>query len=142
VTFDSSAELVIYKPLLMSDPVNIVTVFDLIGFIASLASLALSIIAIWLTLHFKKEADGVNKDTRNLLIDVKTDAKALTSVAENAMGELTKYGDTSRELTRQIVTGRIASASTTDLTTSPPTTVPSVEVPNLLKPTNRLVMPD
>ena len=78
-------------------------IFDLINLIASLSSLILSVLAIMITLHLKRESDDVNKETTRLLIDVKTDAKALALVDESAMSELREYGKTSREVTRQLI---------------------------------------
>ena len=99
---------------------------DLINLIASLASLILSLIAIWITLHFKSEADKVNKESRDLLIDVRTDAKALTSVAETMMGELREYGKASREVTTKLASGQIAQMTISSVSTAsegPPETV-------------------
>ena len=71
---------------------------DALSLISSILGLVLGVLAIWLSLHFKAEADRVNQDTQNLLIDVKTDAKALTQVAQSAMSELQEYGKASRAL--------------------------------------------
>lgn len=49
-----------------------VSMFDLASFAAAVASLVLAVIAIWITLHFKKEADRVNDSTRDLLTEIKT----------------------------------------------------------------------
>src|SRR5258705_11713486 len=101
------------------DGPQLVTTFDVVNFIASVTSLILAVVAIWLTVHIKGETDRVNTDTRNLLIDVKTDAKSLTTVATAAMGELSEYGKTSREVTRQIASS-LTTMRVTSLTTKPP----------------------
>jgi len=68
-----------------------------ITLISSIAALILAVIAIWLSLHHKKETDNVHKETRNLLTDIKSDAK---SIASYATPELMKYGDAMREYIR------------------------------------------
>ncbi len=74
-------------------PSNVMTVFDAIAFIASLSSLILSVVTIFIAFHFKRESDQVNRETRNLLIDIKTDAKAISQVV---MPELRAYGEAAR----------------------------------------------
>src|ERR1041385_1672058 len=64
------------------------------SFLASLASLILAVIAIGLALYHKKESDITNSQTRDILIDIKTDAKIVSSVA---LPELKAYGDSMRE---------------------------------------------
>src|SRR5437667_8407943 len=65
------------------------------GLVASIASLVLSIIAIWIALHFKRESDALNKETTNLLIEIRTDAKTVSQVA---LPELRAYGESMRKL--------------------------------------------
>lgn len=65
-----------------------------ISLLASLASLILAIIAIWLALYHKKESDKTNSQTRDILTDIKTDAKIVSAVA---LPELKAYGDSMRE---------------------------------------------
>ena len=69
--------------------------FNLISFLVSLLSLILGGFAIWLSLFFKREADRVNEKTLEMLIDIRTDAKAISSFA---IPELTKYGEAGRRL--------------------------------------------
>jgi len=71
----------------------VLTLFDAFSLLATMASLVLSVVAIWLSLRFKSEADRVNKDTTNLLIEIRTDAKSIT---EGVMSELRAYGDAMR----------------------------------------------
>lgn len=71
---------------------------DALSLISLVITMILGILAIWITFHFKGEADKVNQETRSILIDVKTDAKALTQVAQGAMSELQEYGKASRAL--------------------------------------------
>jgi hypothetical protein len=68
--------------------------FNLISFIVSIASLIVSGFAIWLAVVFKKEADRVNQKTVEILVDIRTDAKAISAYA---IPELTRYGETSRQ---------------------------------------------
>jgi hypothetical protein len=69
-----------------------------LGLIASLSSLVLAVIlgvlSIWLSLHFKREADEVNKRTLDLLVEVRTDAKAIVNYA---LPELRAWGETGRQ---------------------------------------------
>jgi hypothetical protein len=82
------------------------TLFDAISFIASLASLVLSILAIWLTLRFKSDADKVNQDTTRLLTEIRSDAKAIT---EGVMSELRAYGATMRgTFARNVVNDQVS----------------------------------
>ena len=67
---------------------------EVIAFIASIASLVLAIVAIWLSFHHKKESDSVNEKTKELLLDVHSDAKTISAVA---MPELKKYGEAMRK---------------------------------------------
>ena len=68
-----------------------VSVVGLLSFAATVASLVLAIVAIWIALHFKRESDRVNESTRDLLIEVRSDAKMVSQIA---MPELHAYGET------------------------------------------------
>jgi hypothetical protein len=72
---------------------SVLSLFDAISLLSSIVSLVLSILAIWLTMSFKRDADKVNQDTTKLLIDIRSDAKAITEVV---MPELRAYGETMR----------------------------------------------
>lgn len=72
---------------------NITDWFSIISFIASISSLVLAVVAIWITFHMKSETDRVNEKTSEVLIEIKTDAKAISQVA---MPELKAYGDSMR----------------------------------------------
>ncbi|SRR5712692_7712578 len=72
---------------------EVVTLFDAIAFIASLSSLILAIVAIWIAKVFKEEGDRVNKHTLEVLIDIRSDAKSIT---QGVMGELRAYGESMR----------------------------------------------
>ena len=61
--------------------------------IASIASAILAVIAIWIALYGKAEADKTNKKTQELLTEIRGDAK---SIAQVAMPELKAYGDSVR----------------------------------------------
>jgi hypothetical protein len=67
--------------------------FDAISLIASIFSLALAVIAIWLSIAFKRDADAVNAATISLLTEIRSDAK---SVAQIVSGELREYGSAMR----------------------------------------------
>ena len=75
----------------------------------------LSIIAIIITLYLKNEADKVNSDTKNMLIDIKTDAKLISQIA---LPELKAYGDLSRR-----VMSRLGDSLTGEYTEPPRDTV-------------------
>jgi hypothetical protein len=96
--------------------------FSLISFLVSLLSLVLGGFAIWLSLFFKREADRVNEKTLEMLIDIRTDAKAISAFA---VPELTKYGEASR----QIILGNTPSAQVNFQMTSISPTEPE-EHPN------------
>jgi hypothetical protein len=68
-------------------------VIDLFYFIATIASLVLAIVAIWLSYLFKRDADQVNQNTRDLLLDIRSDAKIIGQVVS---GELREYGKAMR----------------------------------------------
>lgn len=65
----------------------------LVSLFSSIASLALAVLAIWIALYGKSEADRTNRRTQELLTDIRSDAKALAQVA---MPELRAYGDSVR----------------------------------------------
>ncbi|MCX4189827.1 hypothetical protein [Methylophaga sp. OBS3] len=67
--------------------------FALISFIASVASLVLAVVAIWITFQIKNQADKVSEKTTDTLTEIKTDAKTISQVA---MPELKAYGDSMR----------------------------------------------
>lgn len=89
----------------------------------SLLSLILGGFAIWLSLKFKEEANKTNEDTRDLLIEIRTDAKAVAAVA---MPELERYGDMSRQVIRNVV----ISGSQTSQTIQVPTESSTQEEPS------------
>ena len=66
---------------------------SIISLIASASSVALAIIAIWIALYGKTEADKTNQRTQDLLSEIRSDAKAISQVA---MPELRAYGDSVR----------------------------------------------
>jgi len=67
--------------------------FDAVSLIASIASLILAVVAIWLAISFKRDSDKVNKDTSDILIEIKSESKA---ISQGVMSELKAYGDTMR----------------------------------------------
>lgn len=72
---------------------NVFVVFDAISLIASIASLILAIVAIWLAISFKRDSDEVNNNTNAILIDIKSESKA---ISQGVMSELKAYGDAMR----------------------------------------------
>jgi hypothetical protein len=78
-------------PVVMAQ--NVFAMFDAISLIASIASLILAVIAIWLTISFKKDSDKVNRETSELLVEIKSESK---SISQGVMSELKAYGDTMR----------------------------------------------
>lgn len=71
-----------------------VSVFNLVGFIASLASLILAVVAIWITFYNKGESDKVNQKSMEILTEIKSDSKTISQIA---MPELKAYGDSVRK---------------------------------------------
>jgi hypothetical protein len=74
------------------DP-NVFAIFDGISLVASITSLVLAVVAIWLAIAFKRDSDKVNAETSLLLIEIKSDSKA---ISQGVMSELTAYGDAMR----------------------------------------------
>ncbi|MGP9685999.1 hypothetical protein [Halomonas sp. AOP25-F1-15] len=72
---------------------NITDWFSIVSFIASISSLVLAVVAIWIAFYTKSETDRVNEKISEVLIEIKTDAKAISQVA---MPELKAYGDSMR----------------------------------------------
>lgn len=66
------------------------TNIEFISLLASISSLVLAVLAIWLALYHKKQSDGINEDVRSLLTEVRSDAKVVTTYA---LPELQKYSD-------------------------------------------------
>ena len=64
-----------------------------ISIISGLISVVLAVVAIWLSFHQKKETDAVNHQTKEILIDIRSDAKTISSIA---MPELKAYGESMR----------------------------------------------
>lgn len=70
-----------------------VTTMTVISVLATIASLVLSIVAIWFTLSFKREADNLNRQTTEFLSEIRAEAKLIN---EQVMGELREYGKAMR----------------------------------------------
>ena len=67
--------------------------FDAISLLASIFSLVLAILAIWLSMVFKRDTDKTNIKTLELLVELRAEAK---SIAENLSKELHEYGTAMR----------------------------------------------
>ncbi|MCC5869265.1 MAG: hypothetical protein JJU27_12200 [Gammaproteobacteria bacterium] len=67
--------------------------FDAIGLVASVMSLVLAVVAIGLSLWFKRESDELNRVTRDLLKEVQSESKAISQLV---MPELKAYGESMR----------------------------------------------
>ncbi|WP_428023325.1 hypothetical protein [Arcobacter sp.] len=65
---------------------------EIISLILAVFSIALGIFAIWITLYLKKESDKINHSTQDLLIEIKTDAKAISAGVMREMEEWGKAG--------------------------------------------------
>ncbi len=72
---------------------DVFTVIDVLTILGAIASLILAIVAIFLSVAFKRDADKVNRDTSDLLIEIRSDAK---SISEGVMEELRAYGRSMR----------------------------------------------
>lgn len=71
---------------------------NLWSLIASITSVVLALVAIGIAFYQKSESDRVNQKTQDVLIEIKTDAKA---ISQYAMPELQRYGDSMRSLVIQ-----------------------------------------
>lgn len=69
------------------------TIIEILSLILGIVSIVLGIFAIWLTLHLKKESEILNKETQELLVEIKVDAK---SVTRGVLSEMEKWGDVGR----------------------------------------------
>jgi len=72
------------------DP-NVYKLFDAISLIASLVSLILGILAIIVSYVFKKESDKVNKETSELLIEIRTESKNINQFFVSESKEQNKW---------------------------------------------------
>ena len=61
-----------------------------VSLIVGIVSLILGWIAVRISLHFKAEADKVNQDTINQLIEIKTDAKVISDFLKAEVSETGK----------------------------------------------------
>ena len=95
-------------PIIMSE--NVFYLFDAITFIAAIASLILALIAIWLTLSFKRDSDKVNRQTSELLTEIKSESKY---ISQGVMSELKAYGDSMRGAFKQNSSTEISSITKT-----------------------------
>lgn len=64
-----------------------------ISILLGAVSVVLGIFAIWLTLALKSESDSLNKETRELLTEIRIDAKTISS---GVISEMEKWGDFGR----------------------------------------------
>lgn len=96
----------------MSAPTPSPDPFTIVSLVVGIASLLITIgvawFTIWLSLYFKREADGVNRQTLELLVDVRTDAKSIVNLTA---GELKQYGDMSRRVITSQVSAKASLAS-------------------------------
>ena len=69
------------------------TLTEIISLIIGVASIALGLFAIWLSLHIKRESETLNKETKDLLVEINTDAKSIT---RGVLSEMEKWGDLGR----------------------------------------------
>jgi hypothetical protein len=67
--------------------------FAAVGIFGTITSLALAVVAIWLAVQHKRDADKVNADTSNLLADIRSETKA---ISQGVMAELRAYGESMR----------------------------------------------
>ena len=77
---------------------------NFVALVSSVLSVVLGFFAIWLSWQFKKESDRVGKATTDLLVEIRSDARAIASFAA---GELQKYGD----IGRTVILGSMSSAA-------------------------------
>jgi hypothetical protein len=66
---------------------------EILAVLTGVASIVLAVVAIWLALHHKQETDRTNEAVRDLLTEVRSDAKTIAGVV---LPELQKYGEAAR----------------------------------------------
>jgi hypothetical protein len=71
------------------DP-RVFTFLDVVTLSMGLASIVLAVVAIYISIAFKNQSDRVAERTTDLLIDVRSDARAVSGVV---MRELAETGD-------------------------------------------------
>lgn len=101
---------------------EVFTLFDATALIASIASLVLAVVAIVLALAHKRDADRVNRETGQLLSDVRSETKLIT---EGVWTELQAYGDAMRGtfIKNQTIEPGEMTAASSSLEFRPPATL-------------------
>lgn len=85
MTADTATDVVTY----------VFTITEIISLVLGVVSIVLGVFAIWLTMHLKREAESLNKETKELLVEIKVDAK---SVTHGVFSEMEKWGDVGRNV--------------------------------------------
>mgnify|MGYP001325836052 CR=1 FL=1 len=67
------------------------TLIETISLLASMASLILAVVAIYLALYHKKQSDSVADTMRDVLTEIKTDSKAISKYAESELKDWGKW---------------------------------------------------
>jgi len=75
----------------------IVSAVDIVNLISSLASLILSVIAIWLALHFYDKSKDSEKQTEVNVNEIKTQTQALTDISTRMLDKYTDYATKPKE---------------------------------------------
>ena len=70
------------------------TLIELISLFTGIISIILGVFAIWLTLHLKKESDEINKETKQLLTEIKTDSRTISG---SVLSEMQQWGNFGRD---------------------------------------------
>lgn len=70
---------------------------EIINLISSLASLILSVVAIWLALHFYDKAKDSEKQTEVNVNEIKTQTQALTDISSRMLDKYTDYATKPKE---------------------------------------------
>lgn len=81
---------------------------DLINLIAGVASLILSVLAIWLSLYFYKESKATEKNVGEMLSSIKAQTDALQKLTGRWMDRLTRYATESHPNTEETITQLIS----------------------------------
>jgi hypothetical protein len=74
-----------------------VSAVDIVNLISSLASLILSVIAIWLALHFYDKSKDSEKQTEVNVNEIKTQTQALTEISSRMLDKYTDYATKPKE---------------------------------------------
>lgn len=81
------------------NPQQLISIFDIIGFIASIFSLLLSVLAIWLSLYFYKNSRSSEVETSKLNTEIKHKVRDLGIINNDLLSAAIKHlGDSNQRM--------------------------------------------